>query len=390
MSRSLWMALNDLRLTIRDRTSFIWMLIMPIAFMWFFGQMGGGGGGEPDRFSLAVIDRDGGWLARALVGELQGEKVQFEEIESGEAPSDEPAPRTLVIPEGFTEKVVAGEQQMLRLEIHPDASEEYTLAAQVHVTRTIVRTTSRIIEMTLGGALREGVNQDDPDGPIMVFRKMGDRPLLVRLEVSTAGSGRPVPRGFAQSVPGILTMMVLMMTLIYGGVFLTMEKRAGMLRRQGSVPMTRGQLFAGKLMGRLLVAGTQIVVLVLAGRFVFGLSLGRSFPALVMLLCCYAAAVASLSTLLGVIASTPEQASAFGWILSMVLGALGGCWWPSEVMPRWLWSAAHVFPTAWAMDAFHALISFGRGVDGVLIPCLALLGFGLLFGAAGARLLRPA
>lgn len=390
MKTSLHMALNDLRLTIRDRTSFIWMLIMPVAFMWFFGQMGGGGSTEPPRFSLAVVDHDGGWLARALLGELQGEKVDFEEIGPDRTDPETPRARTLVIPEGFTERVISGEQQILRLELHPDASEEFSLAAQVHVTRTIVRSIARIIEMTLDGALHEGVNQDDPDGPIATFRQMGKRAPMVRLEVSTAGAGRPVPRGFAQSVPGILTMMVLMMTLIYGGVFLTMEKREGMLRRQGSVPMTRSQLFAGKLMGRLLVAGAQIVVLILAGRFIFGLSLGGSPLALVMLLISYAIAVASLSTLLGVVARTPEQASAFGWILSMVLAAMGGCWWPSEVMPRWLWSAAHVFPTAWAMDAFHALISFGRGVDGVLIPCLALLGFGLLFGAAGARLLRPA
>ena len=390
MKRSVLMALNDLRLTVRDRSSFVWMLIMPIAFMWFFGQMGGGGSTEPPRFSLAVVDEDGGWLARAFDGELQGERVEFQELSPAEAASGEPGTRTLIIPGGFTEKVVAGEQQVLRIELNPDASKEYSLAAQVHVTRSIVRTIARIMEMNLNGDLGEGVNQEDPDGPIQVFRLMGERPPLVQLEVSTAGSGRPVPTGFAQSVPGTLTMMVLMMTLIYGGVFLTMEKREGMLRRQGALPMTRGQLFAGKLLGRLLVAGAQIVVLVMAGRFLFGITLGESLPALAMLLLCYAIAVASLSTLLGVLARTPEQASSFGWILSMVLAAMGGCWWPSEVMPRWLWSAAHVFPTAWAMDAFHALISFGRGIDGVLIPCLALLGFGLLFGALGARLLRPA
>ena len=72
----------------------------------------------------------------------------------------------------------------------------------------------------------------------------------------------------------------------------------------------------------------------------------------------------------------------------MVLAGLGGCWWPGEVMPQWLLTAAHVFPTAWAMDGFHALISFGRGVEGVVVPSLALLGFGALFGVLGARFLR--
>ena len=55
-------AFNDLRLTMRDRSSFIWMLLMPIALMWFFGQVGGGSATGPPKFTLSVEDRDGdGW-----------------------------------------------------------------------------------------------------------------------------------------------------------------------------------------------------------------------------------------------------------------------------------------------------------------------------------------
>jgi ABC-2 type transport system permease protein len=72
----------------------------------------------------------------------------------------------------------------------------------------------------------------------------------------------------------------------------------------------------------------------------------------------------------------------------MLLAGLGGCWWPSEVMPRWLWRAAHVLPTPWAMDGFHALLSFGHGLDAVLVPAAALLGFAAVFAILGARFLR--
>ena len=67
------------------------------------------------------------------------------------------------------------------------------------------------------------------------------------------------------------------------------------------------------------------------------------------------------------------------------MAAMGGCWWPSEVMPEWLRTAAHVFPTTWAMDGLHALISFGRGFEAVVFPCAVLLGFGALFSWIGAR-----
>jgi len=374
------MALNDVRLTLRDRPAFIWMLALPLAMMWLFGNAMGGGDPEPARISLAVVDHDGGWLARAFVDELRDESIELSERTPAERAAAEPGSlvRTLVIPAGFTEGVLAGEQQTLRLEKEPGADAEFSLAGQMHVVRAIVRTIGKLAEMEQGTSSAES------------FAALGDREPLVALDVATAGRGRPVPRGFSQSVPGILTMVVLMMTVIYGAVFLTIEKQSGMLRRQAGLPVGRAQIYLAKLLGRVLIAGAQLVVLVAAGRFLFGVSWGGSPLGLVLVLVAYALAVSGLATLLGAVLSTPGQASGVGWILSMVLAGMGGCWWPAEVMPGWLRAAAHVLPTTWAMDAFHALISFGRGVEAVLLPSAVLLGFAAVFGALGSRFLRYA
>jgi ABC-type multidrug transport system permease subunit len=382
------LAVNDLRLTIRDRAAFVWMLLLPIALMWMFGAMNRGGGAPP-KVSLGVEDRDHGWLARALVQELAGEKITLTEIQpvgkgaKGAGGQYEKPPRTLVIPQGFTVNVLAGRQQKLRLESAQGTSGDFSLAAQVDVVRAIVRIVGRLAEMGPPAA-------GDPQGieRQRAFAALAKRPPLVTVAASTAGSGHPVPQGFAQSVPGTLTMTVLMMTLIYGAVFLTLEKRQGMIRRQATLPLPRSAVFLGKLVGRLLLATVQAVLLLLAGRYLFGVSLGSSPAGLAVLLGAYLLAVAALSTLLGAVLSTPEQASAVGWVSSMVLAALGGCWWPSEVMPRWLWRSAHVLPTPWAMDGLHALLSFGRGLDAVLLPAAALLGFAALFALLGARFLR--
>lgn len=364
------LALNDLRLTWRHKAALVWMLALPVAMMWVFGQTGSRG---PRKVTLGVDDRDGGWLAKAFVAELADDRVDLQIVKAGE----EPPTRTLVIPAGFTAGVLAGRQQDLKLVQQPGSNAEFSLAAQVDATRAIVRILGRLSE--LGPAPSQAS-----------YDALARRPSRVKVAVTTVGEGRAVPTGFAQSVPGILTFFVLMMTNIYGGVFLTVEKRQGMIRRQATLPLGRGRIFVGKLAGRMLMAGVQIAIYILAGRFLFGISWGRSPAGLALVLACYAAAAAGLSLFLGAVLRTPEQASTVGWITGMVLGALGGCWWPSEVMPRWLWSAVHVLPTPWAMDALHALISFGRGVDAVLLPSAALLGFAVLFASLGARLLRTA
>jgi ABC-2 type transport system permease protein len=311
------------------------------------------------------------------VKELAGDRIEVTELKPGSpaaAGGKDAPPRTLVIPQGFTTNVLAGHQQILRLEKGSNASEEFSLAAESHIVRAIVRIVGRLAEMG---------SQAQPQA----FAMLAARPPLVSVAVSTASGGQAVPQGFAQSVPGTLTMTVLMMTLIYGAVFLTLEKRQGMIRRQAMLPLSRGTVYLGKLAGRLLIAGAQAVLLLLAGRFLFHVSWGSSPGGLALLLGSYLLAVAALSTLMGAILSTPEQASAVGWIVSMILAALGGCWWPSEVMPRWLWAASHVLPTPWAMDGFHALISFGHGVEAILLPAAVLVGFAAVFAALGSRFL---
>ena len=202
-------ALLDLKRTVRDRTSFVWLLVMPIAFMWMFGHVGGGGSGPP-KISLTVVNQDDGWLSETLLEELEDDRIHLRLLEPAEAESAESLVRTLIIPEGFTGGVLAGEQQKLRLESESGSNQEFGLAAQAHIVRAIVRLVARLAEM---GEPGEPGDPERADAARQRMRELAARPRLVRLEVSSAGEGRPVPSGRAQSVPGIITFTVMMMTL---------------------------------------------------------------------------------------------------------------------------------------------------------------------------------
>jgi ABC-type multidrug transport system permease subunit len=373
------LAANDVRLTRRDRAAFFWILILPIALIWLFGSMGGGGG--TNKVSLTVIDRDGGWLAQSFAKELDGPNVLLNVLSGAEVetPGAGKAARWIELPPGFTNNALAGVQQRLKIQTAENAQADYSRAAEVVVVRAIARTLARLAEMKQTGA--QGA---------AAYDALRARPPIVALQTETAGHGTAVPQGVAQSVPGIMTFTVLMMTLIYGAVFLTVEKREGMLKRQLTLPLARTTIIAGKVLGRLFVALIQIAILVAAGVLLFRLDFGRHPAALAALLTAYAFAVAGIATFLGAILANPEQASIVGWLSSMVMAAMGGCWWPAEVMPEWVRAVAHVFPTTWSMDGLHALISFGRGFEAVVVPCTVLIGFGVAFSWLGALKLRAA
>jgi ABC-2 type transport system permease protein len=191
-----------------------------------------------------------------------------------------------------------------------------------------------------------------------------------------------------QSLPAMLTLFMLINTGIYGAVFLTQERQDRVLARLATFPLSRRSILAGKLLGRTLMALLQAAILLLAGRFLLGAYLGGSLLALALVVLCLSLAVAAIALFWGAVLRRVNQATSVTLTVSLFLGAIGGCWWPLEVVPGWMRSAGHISPAAWAMDGFHAVISFGAGTAAVVVPCLMLLAYATLFTLVGARMLR--
>ena len=148
----------------------------------------------------------------ALAGDRTGYILapchNLESLTPEEAETAESKFRTLIVPEGFTREAIDGTQQELRLEKEPGSNEEFGLAAEVHIIRAIVRLVSRLAEI---GDPGDPSDAEEAATARAEYDRLGARPALVGLEVSTAGKGRPVPTGRAQSVPGMLVFTVMMM-----------------------------------------------------------------------------------------------------------------------------------------------------------------------------------
>jgi ABC-2 type transport system permease protein len=98
--------------------------------------------------------------------------------------------------------------------------------------------------------------------------------------------------------------------------------------------------------------------------------------------------VSGLTLLIGGLFRTTQQAESLGWLFGMIFSALGGCWWPLEIMPRTAQIIGWFVPTYWSMTALHGVVTFGRGIDAIVMPALIVTGFGILFAWLGARTLR--
>jgi ABC-type multidrug transport system permease subunit len=200
----------------------------------------------------------------------------------------------------------------------------------------------------------------------------------VTVSSTVAGKMRKIPSGFQSSVPGNLVMFVLM-TMVFSGAVITVERFTGVLRRYAYTPAGRGSILLGKLFGRMLVALVQIVFLLLIGKYLFRISLGQSPGALILLMTVFAFSTGAFGVFFGSLFRNPEQVSAVSIVTTLAMAALGGCWWSIELVPRAFKAASFLFPTGWAMDGIHKIISFGYGMSAVAIDVAVLAGFGVVF-----------
>ncbi len=189
---------------------------------------------------------------------------------------------------------------------------------------------------------------------------------------------------FQQNVPGVAVTFALLMT-ISAGLSLMRERRGGTLRRIMLAPVSRAAVLLGKLLPVFLLTFAQLVVLLGFGHLVLGVSLGDSPGALLLVVVSLALAPPALGLMAAALVRSEAQLLSLSILIIMVMSALGGSWWPLELVPDTLRSAAYVLTiNAWAMDGLKDILWYGRGLADVLPEVAVLLGVSAAALALGA------
>jgi len=301
--------------------------------------------------------------------------------------------------------VLSGEQVDLGFTKKANSNIEYDAAAEVRLRQAQAAFLGALIRWDRAGADSTS-HQNDSNAVANVTLDAAAQerllaliaePKIVTVAPSYAGTGRPVPSGAGQSIPGMIAMFVVMIVLIGGSESLTREKHSGTLARLATTTFSRAEILSGKLLHLGLVGVIQAMVLMAAGEIIgrvhlFGIdfSWGPQFWVIILLAIPYAFAVACMTLFIGGLFRTTQQAESLGWLIGMVFAAMGGCWWPLEIMPQAAQIAGSFVPTYWAMQGLHGVVTFGRGLDAIWLPAIILTGYGLLFGWLGTRTMRVA
>lgn len=403
LSRIVAMARNVMLRLIRDRRTLGMIFVMPILFMGLFGSAFAG---EPEKITTVVVNHDtgiavlpvkepirtvnltlnismeivDGFNTKTLSLEFsQDLDDSIEKVENGEAWA------VVYFPQNFTShvfgkflKITNTETLTLpplgeftvdlenistsdaRMDIHVDSSNTQIAAA-------VVQSISDTLMATM-----EDIN------PELAFSEM----LGIRY---VYGENARFIDFFA---PGIMALLVTMITIILTIISFVRERTNGTLDRLYVSPIKPSEIVLGYSAAFTLIALIQSIEILAIGMIFFNIQIVGSVALALLIIVLYAVGLLGLGFMLSTIARNEFQAIQFVPLILMPSIILAGVIWPIESMPPILRPASYAIPLTYAADALRSVMIRGWGPLEISMDILALCIFAVLTFSLSILIMR--
>lgn len=368
---------KDLTLRLRDRSLVLFAVVVPLGLTMLFSAI------LPDEEELevsgAVVDQDGGEVATGFVDGVlpalveEGVLTLVEVADAAEARSrvsDGQIDVAWVLPEGFSQAISTGGDTGIEVLVTAGAGLEGEIARGV-----AQRFASDVEEVALAVGLatagesppsRELIEQ------IATGAEDGEDPIT--LETLEAGEGGQLDTT-SYLAAGMASFFVFF--VVGSGVLGRLEERQlNTLPRLLAAPIPPGAIPVGKALGSLVVGSASMTVLVAASTLLLGAEWGPVGGVAILVIALVLTAMAVMA-LVGSFARTAEQASNFQSIVAIVLGMLGGAFFPLPGDGVVFTVLSSISPHRWFLQGIDGIVATGL-TSAALPHAAAILGIGVL------------
>ena len=379
--RQLWtMTASDLRQRVRDRSVFIFGLVVPLALMFVFNLTTGSTDGvalTPITVTAAVPAGD--QLAATLLtalAQVDAFAITVDEVSADEAGARVRAGKAqlaVVVPDGFGEAVRQGRPAVVDV-TQGDGSRIETQIALSVLQGVLDHLSASAVVVTAG--VQSGVTQDRLGA---LAQQAVTATRTVTLTEGKASTEQLSPSG---ALVAGQAGLFLLFTVGFGVLGLVAEREQGTMARLRSMPMRPGLIVAAKGLVSYILGVVATTVLLTVGSKFFHVSFGSLIAVAALVLCAVAAAT-SLTFIIARVARTAEQANVAQSILALVLGVAGGAFFPLGATGL-AGQILDLNPIA-AFTRGLGITSGGGGLGAIGVPVAIMLGFAV-FCLAVSRL----
>ena len=343
--------------------TFLFLLVMPLAFMMLFGKAFSGSAAD-DRPSVLVLDEDHGAASSMLLHQLETSDALYITQFDGDSVSlqqqvkDGKADAGLWVQSGMDDALMQGEKfSGVVWYAGSNVVKEQTALAEVQRLTRRVNASAVIAWASMQGstagnqtAFRTGMN---------------------KLEAAwQAFSGFQVRQTFkaqnpySQSAPGMMLQFAVA-GLTGLATILVLEKngRTEDRMRMSSVPAW--EVMLGHYLAMVMMLGSQFVILLVFGQLALGLDYLHAWPASLVLSLVTVLCISAMGLLIGVVSKHEEQTVMYALMAMFLFSALGGLWMPLDVTGAAFQTIGHFTPLAWAMDGYKGILNQGANLAAI-------------------------
>ena len=185
-------------------------------------------------------------------------------------------------------------------------------------------------------------------------------------------------KGSTYYVPGLSALGVIAASFVNLVISVTAQRESGVLKRRRATPVPAWVLIAGRALTAIVVALAVMTVLLLIGRFGYGVHLPtHTLPGVVFVAVVGATGFVCLGYAFTTVIKNEDAAQPMVQAIMLPLYFISGVFIPNISLPTWLSDVAKVFPVQHLADGLHhafAPATHGAGIVWSDIGILVLWG----------------
>jgi ABC-2 type transport system permease protein len=208
--------------------------------------------------------------------------------------------------------------------------------------------------------------------------------LFLVIFVSVFGNHRVGPQHVKAStyyVPGLSALAIIAASFVNLVISLTAAREAGVLKRRRATPMPAWALIAARTLTAMAISLVVMTVLLLVGRFAYGVRLPSStIPGVLLTAVVGSATFCVLGYAITTVIGSEDAAQPMVQAIMLPLYFISGVFIPNVNLPAWLQDVARVFPVQHLSDGLHKAFDPATHGTGIVWSDLGVLA---LWAAAG-------
>lgn len=329
----------------RDRASLAIALMMPVMMILLFGFAVNT---DVNNVNLVIYDGSKTVESRELIAKFNSSDY-FRVYKAVDSPEDVEkeialgrAKAGLVIPADYTKKIKRGE--VSEIQILVDGSDP--TIARTAMSYSLIISNNYSLKLKQVAAKRSGIPN--------LSAGIDARPLVLY---------NPALESSKFNIPGVIGLILQNITVILTSFAMVREREKGTIEQLIMTPVSSFELITGKLIPYVFIGFFDLIMVLLLGNLIFGMTVKGSLALLIFLGTMFLICALAMGMLISTVAKTQLQAMQASLALLLPSVLLSGFMFPREAMPKIIYYISNFLPLTYFLEILRGIIVKGVSAE---------------------------